>query len=225
MTNRSDKTFVITGASKGLGEALVASIIENTKDLVISISRKLAESQKNYSPSRFQFIECDLSLNGILRNVSSIKNQALQGDIIFLNNASIITPIAHVGEFGERQIEDLISTNIKSPIVLSNFLLGHFKDRKITIINISSGAADKPIKSWSLYCSSKASIKMFFDVLKEEYPNFRFESVDPGVIDTDMQSHIRDSKFERVSDFVDLKNRNELKSPREVADKIILGLI
>lgn len=219
------KTFIITGTNKGLGEAMVAAIMENSDDLVIAISRRLSENQMKYDNKRFLFVECDLSLQNINEKMQIIRDSVPSEEIVFINNASLIAPISKVGEFEECQIEELISVNVKAPIVISNFLLKNFQSKRITIINISSGAAERPIKSWSLYCSSKASLKMFFEVMKSENPKHTFHNIDPGIMDTDMQFEIRNSEFEGSREFIDFKNGGVLKSPHEVAKRIIFELI
>jgi benzil reductase ((S)-benzoin forming) len=49
------KVFIITGANRGLGEALVDLLIEGEDNFIISISRRLSEAQRNYSKEKFHF--------------------------------------------------------------------------------------------------------------------------------------------------------------------------
>jgi NAD(P)-dependent dehydrogenase (short-subunit alcohol dehydrogenase family) len=61
------------------------------------------------------------------------------------------------------------------------------------IILVSSLAAVDPIQGWASYCLSKAALNMLSSLLALEYPNIRTLSVDPGVMDTNMQAQIRET--------------------------------
>ena len=184
------KIVVITGANRGLGKAFVDVLIKDEDCLVISISRSLSEEQKVYSSKNFQFIKVDLSDNNVGKKITVLKDLIGGEPVYFINNASIIEPIVKIEDLEEVAIDKTISVNIKSTMLITKFLLGHFNDNKLTFVNISSGAANQAISNWSLYCSSKAFIKMFFNVAESEYKQHRFFNIDPGVMDTSMQKSI-----------------------------------
>lgn len=221
LNNKFAKTIVITGTNRGLGKDLVSLLIKDTSNNVVALSRKLTTEQTKYDPKRFTFIKIDLSNKNELNNSLALNEIIKTDEIVFINNASLINPISKVGTYSNEQISEIINVNIYSPMVIANYLLNMFIDKKITMINISSGAALKPIASWSLYCSTKATINMFFEVMKLEYTNHVFHNFDPGVMDTDMQEKIRDSKFDTVNDFIQFKKNDLLKSPYKVASNII----
>ena len=56
------KTFIITGANRGLGEAFVDVLMKRKDCFVISISRSITEKQQNYSLENFYFLEVFLLL-------------------------------------------------------------------------------------------------------------------------------------------------------------------
>jgi benzil reductase ((S)-benzoin forming) len=105
--------------------------------------------------------------------------------------------------------------------VIVNFLLKNFSNNLLSFVNISSGAANRAINSWSLYCSSKAFIKMFFEVAECEYQQHKFFNIDPGVMDTQMQKSIRSTDFPDVSSFRNLEEEGKLKLPIDVAIEIL----
>jgi NAD(P)-dependent dehydrogenase (short-subunit alcohol dehydrogenase family) len=61
------------------------------------------------------------------------------------------------------------------------------------IVNVSSGAAARPIPGWSAYCAAKAGLDMFTQVvaLEVQDSNIRVNALYPGLVDTDMQADIR----------------------------------
>ncbi|TPV35968.1 SDR family NAD(P)-dependent oxidoreductase [Paucihalobacter ruber] len=219
------KIFIITGANRGLGSAFVNVLMEDQNNFVISISRSVNEVQKTYAESNFYFLNIDLSQNSIDKKITILKKLINTEAIYFINNASIIKPISKIEDLDETNIDHTLSVNVKSTILITKYLLQHFNQNKLSFINISSGAANRPISHWSLYCSSKAFIKMFFNVAETEYPKHRFFNIDPGVMDTNMQENIRESNFPEVSNFKNLKVDGKLKSPKEVAIEILNTVI
>jgi NAD(P)-dependent dehydrogenase (short-subunit alcohol dehydrogenase family) len=68
-----------------------------------------------------------------------------------------------------------------------------------TIINVSSGAAYRPLEGWSSYCAGKAGLAMLTRSLVLETSGVRIFGFSPGTIDTDMQVKIRASGLNQVS--------------------------
>jgi benzil reductase ((S)-benzoin forming) len=221
MSLKNKKSFIITGTTRGLGQSLESLIMKKSNNQLISISRKSNANQLGYDRSRFSLIKIDLSKKINYLKLSQLKSIIDSDEIVYINNASLINPISRTGNFKQEQIEEVISVNTSSTIVICNFLLKEFHNKKITMINISSGAATKPISNWSLYCSTKAATKIFFEVLKIEHPEYDIYNIDPGVMDTDMQAKIRESEFERVNEFIEFKKQGVLKSTDEVAKSIL----
>lgn len=215
------KTFVITGANRGLGEAFVDALMKEEDCFVISISRSRSEAQKEYPVKRFFFLQIDLSENSIGDKIKVLKDVIGNEAIYFINNASIIEPIAKISEIQEAAIDKTISVNIKATIMLTQYFLKNFNTNTLTFVNISSGAANSAIPNWSLYCLSKASIQMFFKVAETEYQQHRFFNIDPGVMDTGMQKSIRESDFPDVDNFKELEKEGQLKAPIMVAKDIL----
>ena len=219
------KIFIISGANRGLGKAFLDVLLKNEDCFVISISRRMSKEQQNYSSRDFYFLEVDFSKNDVKEKITTLKEIINEEDIYFLNNASIINPITKIENLNEEEIDKTISVNIKSTILITKYLLKNFNTNTLTFVNISSGASKMAISNWSLYCSSKAYIKMFFNVAKGEYLQHRFFNIDPGVMDTDMQKSIRKSDFPDLSNFKELQEKGDLKLPIDVAKEILNTIV
>lgn len=215
------KTIIVTGANRGLGEAFVDVLMEDPDCFIISISRRLSEAQKSYSLERFYFLEVDLSTKHVGEKITPLKTRIGREPVYFINNASIIEPVVKIEDLGEAAMDKTLAVNVKSTMLITQYLLGNFAGNPLTFVNISSGAANRPIGHWSLYCSSKAFIQMFFQVAEREYGQHRFFNIDPGVMDTGMQQHLRESDFPDVENFKALETKGQLKSPMDVAREIL----
>ena len=95
---------------------------------------------------------------------------------------------------------------------------------KKLVLNISSGAANKPIECWSTYCATKSALDSLTEVIvKEKHKNLRALSIYPGVVDTNMQEKIRASNpkhFPLHENFLKYYLKKELVSTQSVALKL-----
>lgn len=224
------KLIIITGINRGLGEAFFNLLISKKDCLIVGVSRKITQVQKELlEKEKFVFIQLDLSNlknPSIALNIESYLGNVTE--VIYINNAATIHPINKIGSFKDNEIQNLMQLNTISPLLITNYLFQVASDKKMTVINISSGAADLPIVGWSLYCASKAANEMFYKTLEaqeKENENVKVVNIDPGVMNSGMQKLIRDTDeyiFPRVKDFIKLKEEHKLLSTSEVAKRIIV---
>lgn len=147
-----------------------------------------------------------------------------------VNNAGTLAPIGPAWSKPTTDVLHNIAVNFTSPILIIQELVRHFRrapGRKL-IVNISSGAALKGYAGWSLYCASKAGLDSFFRALAVEERSqanpFTAITIDPGVIDTDMQTQIRAASaedFPEVARFIRRKEAGGLLPAHRVAEAIV----
>jgi len=212
--------YIITGTSSGIGKALAHFYLERGNK-VIGISRSNSIIDDN-----FTHVECDLSDKHQLHDISLLDFVSKEDyPIRLINNAGIIGDIKRTHELTLTHYVDMSMVNLVAPQFLCSYVLSSFGFENVdTIINISSGAGQRPIPSWGSYCATKAAIDMFAETLNQEIKELgkstKVFNVAPGVVDTNMQVSIRNSgakNFSSHQNFVDLKDNNELRSPEEVA--------
>lgn len=209
----------ITGVSKGLGKALAEHYLSKGTN-VIGIGRSGTLSHPNFS-----FITCDLENPSL---IEKLKLPEFQSEVILINNAGIIGVGKRISEQLENDIIPVITTNTISPMLLCGKFLSEVPEKtSLTIVNISSGAAKRPIPSWASYCASKAALDLFSETIyleeQERGRDTKVYSISPGVINTAMQEKIRsfpEDSFSSVNIFKELKQSGQLQSPEETARKI-----
>jgi benzil reductase ((S)-benzoin forming) len=208
------RLIVLTGFSSGLGLALHDTLLEKCQnDKLIFLGRKLKDKNNNAEYFQIDFFDKRYKwLDGIV-----LDND--WDEIIFINNAGIIAPIGKLSELDFEEFEKNVYVNYLSPIKLI-FYLSRLAN-KIKILNISSGAADKPVNCWASYNSTKAATKTFFNTIGLEN-NTSVINIDPGVIDTNMQREIRNKskQYKNLQYFVELNNNKMLRKPSDVANEI-----
>lgn len=225
---------IITGASRGLGEAIAKQLIYKQVN-VVSVARSDNEDLNSLAEEqgiKYLHVNCDLSkTEEIEKGLAQIKEEVFHEDthyVYLVNNAGIIEPIETVGQFEGGAVEKHFQVNVTAPILMTNGCLQEANKRKVPmgIINITSGAAEKTIHGWSTYSSAKAAINKFTETLafEQEGSNHLILAYSPGVIDTDMQGEIRSSSkdaFADVDKFKQLKEEGALRSPEEVASVLM----
>ena len=124
------------------------------------------------------------------------------------------------------EVEVSVYGNVIRNYLLINEAVNYCKTNavKLRMINLDSGAADHPLMGWSNYCASKAFMNSLLSVVAYENPDYQIVSVDPGVMDTNMQAEIRKTKqevFEQVDTFIKYQKNGMLKAPEAVARQIV----
>ncbi|MCF6239768.1 MAG: SDR family NAD(P)-dependent oxidoreductase [Bacteroidales bacterium] len=220
--------YYVTGTGKGIGKALALHLLQNEENYVIGLSR--TNVIKN---ERFEFIPINLKNFDEVKKFQFIDIQDAD-KIVLINNAGIIGHINHVGAIDNNSIYETFMVNSIAPAVLMNNFIKAYQKQKIEkiVLTVSSGAGRHAIESWAAYCASKSAIDMFSWVADEEqklskndYP-VKIFSVAPGIVDTQMQTQIRNtdkSDFSGVDKFIEYKNKNMLNSPEKTAE--LLGQI
>lgn len=210
----------ITGVSGGLGKALVQSFLSRGYN-VVGIGRR-----NTISHPLFSFIKCDLS---DIEAVCKLRFEADLEGCILVNNAGVVGPLKRISDQSSSEIMEVMTVNTLTPMLLCNqFLTQISPGVKAVILNISSGAANRPIPSWAAYCASKIALDRFSEtLLLEELEKGRqisVYSIAPGVVDTDMQNQIRSADpedFSSLETFKELHRNRDLQDPTIVSEKLV----
>ena len=216
--------YFITGTSKGLGKAITEQLLKDENNFVFGYSRNNVITHKNYYHKLID-----------LNNLEALKKIQLPvlnnpEKVVLLNNAGIVGDINHVGAMNNDQIIACYNINLIAPAIFTNNFVSSYKKlpNEKLIVNISSGAGKSAIDGWSTYCSAKAGIDMFSKVLAEEInidnTTIKVLSLAPGIIDTGMQTQIRNAKqtgFSNIDRFIEYKQNGDLASAEETAKKVI----
>jgi len=230
------KYYIITGTSRGLGEAISKKLIKKGNHL-FCISRNKNSQLINLANNNnvpLEYICADLLDVNRIREMMEriflqINNQEVES-IVLINNAAKVTPIRPIEFCSDNEIIENIQLNLTAPIILtSSFIsLASSINTDKRIINISSGAGKKPYFGWSNYCSTKAGVDLFtrcvgVEQADKDYP-VKTISFAPGIIDTEMQSEIRATNMEYFKDlerFISFKEEGKLLSPDEVSEYVL----
>jgi 3-oxoacyl-[acyl-carrier protein] reductase len=206
MSSLAGKVILVTGASRGIGAAAAAALAREGANVVLTArdgERLAAEARAITEAGGLADAKpCDVSdFAAVEKLVSELEARFGHVDAL-INNAGVIEPIASVAESDPAIWARNIEINLVGAYNPIRALLPRMvKAGGGTIVNVSSGAAIRPLEGWSAYCAGKAGLAMLTRSIILENPNngIRVFGFQPGTTDTDMQVLIRASGINMVS--------------------------
>ena len=189
--NLENKVALITGASKGIGEAVAILYASHGAKVVIN-SRKQEELDKVTAKIKSAGGDC-LALAGNTSEAPSLKmlvDKTLEkygGIDIVVNNAASNPAFGTVVQTEEWAYDKIMDVNVKAPFELSKLAYPHMKLRGGgSVINLSSIAGDTPDPGLGIYSVSKAALNMLTKVMAKEWgpDQIRVNAICPGLIKT-----------------------------------------
>lgn len=232
-TNKSLRpTVILSGPTRGLGYALFDRLLsEGYPTVAIGRNLERIAAIAKGALGFVELVEFDLGVDPEnLLDLVDVEHGIVSADatnpLVFISNASTINPIGRATELTYSGLDYSMRINCVAPLMIGNLLtkIAQEQGRRLLIMNISSGAANRPICGWQAYCSSKSAYKMGLDVLAAENSHVRAVHFDPGVMDTSMQEIIRTQNVEdmpEVDVFRSYHEKGVLKDPADVANDVV----
>lgn len=220
----TQKTILITGGAKRVGAEIARYLHQNNHNIIIHYNNSYQEALKLSQELNFirensvKIIQGDL-LDTV--RLSEIMQKAIDcfGKIdALINNASsfFATPI---GSITENHWHDLIGSNLKAPLFLSQLASPFLKESKGCIINIVDIHADRPMHKYVVYSIAKAGLVGLTKSLAIELaPEIRVNGVAPGaILWPNENQHFNHQEKDKIIDHSLLKREGQ---PLDIAKTI-----
>lgn len=221
------RAIIITGASRGLGFELLDLLIA-ADARPIALGRRLHPGHETaVAKNACIFVAADFSALPSLDQIDLASALPQTADeIVLISNAGVVEPIGTLGVVDAASLAAAFAVNALAPAILARKLLAtaDVLGARLRILNISTGAARRPLPGLAAYCASKGAAMMILDCLAEERSDVAIEHIDPGVLDTDMQSVLRgadDLALPERQTFLKFETEGKLRHPRDVAREIL----
>jgi len=179
---------IITGAARRVGAEIACTLHAAGARVVLHHRASAAEAAALATALNAQREKSALALRHDLRDVAGLGAMIeavlahfgrLDG---LVNNASSFFPTP-VGTIDEAMWDDLIGSNLKGPLFLSQAAAPHLAKAGGCIVNITDIHAERPLKNYPLYCAAKAGLLGLTRALALELgPAVRVNAVAPGAI-------------------------------------------
>jgi NAD(P)-dependent dehydrogenase (short-subunit alcohol dehydrogenase family) len=196
-----NKIIVITGATRGLGRALVPVFVAGGHT-VIGCGRSekhLAQLRASYAaPHAFDAI--DVTDRDAVQHWADQSIAKLGSPDLLINNAAIMNRPASLWEVDPGEFDSLIDVNVKGIFhVIRAFAPSMISRGRGVIVNLSSGWGRSTSPQVAPYCASKYAVEGLTLALAQELPQgMAAIALNPGVIDTDM---LRQAFADSASDY------------------------
>jgi NAD(P)-dependent dehydrogenase (short-subunit alcohol dehydrogenase family) len=187
------KVVVITGASRGLGRALVLACAKEGANLVVNSRnedslRPVAEEAEE-AGAEVLAIPADVSVETDVENLADGTIQRFGRVDVLVNNAGLLGPRVPIEEYPEDEWRRVLDANLTAPFLLSRALIPHMSEGG-SIINVTSGVSIEGRAEWGAYSVSKFGVEGLTQILAAELEDrgIRVNSVDPGGMRTEMRA-------------------------------------
>jgi len=224
---------IVTGASRGIGLGVARALLTESNAIVGAISRskptELAQLEQAHEGS-LEVYQCDIANEAALTDVFSsfIKtHNRLDGLVL---NAGVLEPLGPIADdtISLAAWKSHFDVNFFSLIPALRTSLPALRLTQGTVVFVSSGAAVGGLAGWGPYSASKAALNSLCRTIANEEPDITAIALRPGLVDTNMQSLLRNSPDKMTQGdhqhFVKAHTGGSLVSP-DASGRLIASLV
>ncbi|MDC1137191.1 3-oxoacyl-ACP reductase FabG [Candidatus Pelagibacter sp.] len=221
MTNLEKKNIIVTGASGGIGNAIIKKLSEAGANILASGTRieKLEELKKNFES--IKILKFDISQSDKIEEFIENATSELGGSLDCIVNNAGITQDNLAIRMSLDEWQKVININLTSTFLMSKFAIKKMlKNKSGKIVNITSVVGHTGNLGQANYTASKAGIVAMSKSLAIEYAkkNININCISPGFIKTAMTDKI-DEKFKDV--IVSKIPSARLGEPDDIANAVL----
>ena len=205
------KNVIVTGGSRGIGKCIVENLAREGNNVILNYNKSEKQARKIQNELKeegilIEIYKADVSKREEVKKLVNFAIEKWESIDVLINNAGI-AKLQMFQDVTENDWDEIINTNLKSAFYMSQEVLPNMLHKKSgCIINISSIWGMVGASCETVYSVSKAGMDALTKSLAKELgpSNIRVNSIAPGVIDTEMNSHI-DEKIKK-----EIKNQTPL---------------
>ena len=223
MYNIKEKVIIVTGAGNGIGKEIVKLLYKEGAYVIVTdikyddVKKCIKEIDNNIIglkldvTSEDDWIQC---IGAIIKKYNKID--------VLINNAGIVGKDLKLHENTIEDWNKVIEINLTGPFLgIKHVIPIMMKNKKGSIINISSVSGMIGLKNRSAYCSSKGGLRLLTKSAAIEYSkyNIRVNSLHPGYIETQsLKDNIDNNTLNHLKEITPL---SRLGTPEEVAKSVL----
>ncbi len=196
--NLRGRTFILTGASRGIGRQLANDLAKEGASLVLSARTEvlLKQVEQEVRARGVQAV-------GVVGNAAEdetvqklVKAAKVIGNFVgFIHNAGVLNPGPLVYEIGEGEFREVLEANLLAGYQLARYAYPDLKRQgEAVAVFIGSGLAERNQTGVGAYCVAKAAEEMLARQLAAETPEITCVIYRPGAVETRMQEQAREAQ-------------------------------
>ena len=213
------KTVIVTGASQGIGAAVVKAFLERGYN-VVGTSRNITRSAEVKSSDKLMLVDGDIAQPATAEKVAQTAMSKFGSIDHVVNNAGIFSAKPFTDYTGE-EFRGLVSTNLEGFIFITQLAVKQMLSQGTggSVTTITASLADNPIAGVpaSIAMITKGGLDAITRSLASEYAksNIRFNAVAPGVVDTPLHK-------DNPKDFLkSLNPMGTISDSKDIADAVV----
>jgi NAD(P)-dependent dehydrogenase (short-subunit alcohol dehydrogenase family) len=182
------RTALLTGASRGLGAALLDALVRDGWRVVADArdaGRLAATVAALPRPDRVAAVPGDVADPAHRAALAAALPDRLD---LLVNNASDLgpAPLPALADLPPERFAEILAVDVVAPLALVQAALPALRRAGGVVVDVSSDAAVEAYPGWGGYGAAKAALDRLTAVLAVEHPELRWYALDPGDMDTDM---------------------------------------
>ncbi|MDE3128766.1 MAG: SDR family NAD(P)-dependent oxidoreductase [Gemmatimonadota bacterium] len=229
------KLAIVTGTSSGIGRAVALRLLDHDWD-VIGVARRDAAIRH----ARYRHLALDVGdLTALTatfeRDVAPLVSDPARTRIGLVNNAAVIGRLRTVDATDAAALRTTYAVNVVAPVWLTGFVARHTpRTAALRILDVSSGAAIRPLPGLGEYAGTKAALRMMSMAAAADFQSAPLNgrmtrdaavlSYSPGTVDTPMQVEARGQRpddFPAQTWFQERHDTGGLHAPELPAAEIV----
>jgi pteridine reductase len=186
--NLTGKTALITGAARRVGAAIARALHAAGANVVIHYRSSARDAEALVAefnaarPDSAALRQADLLDMASLPGLSDFAVRTFGALDVLINNASTFYPTP-IGRITPQDWDDLMGSNLKAPLFLSQAAAPALRASRGLILNIVDIHALRPLRDYTVYCAAKAGLHMVTRSLAKELgPEIRVNGISPGPV-------------------------------------------
>ena len=231
--------YILTGASRGMGRAMAEQLLAPGHHLLCISRTADVALQQRADGAGVPLLQWQHDLadgaplaERLARWLRDSDPRAWAGASL-VNNAGMIPPVVPLRDAASADTAHALRVGLEAPMLLTTAFLHATRAWTVPrkVLNISSGLGRRPMASQAGYCTAKAGMDMFTRCAALDEAllphGAKLCALAPGVVDTDMQHHLRSADAAAFPDrarFEGLHTGAQLTSPADAAAQVLAYL-
>jgi 3-oxoacyl-[acyl-carrier protein] reductase len=191
MTDKTSKTAIVTGASRGIGAAIAERLAGDGFAVVINYSGDMKSAEAlarkiEAKGGRALTARADVSDANAVRGMFDAAEAAFGGLDVLINNAGIMK-LAKIADSDDALFDQQIAVNLKGSFNCMREAARRLRDGG-RIVNFSTSVVGTKLETYSVYAATKAAVETMTAILAKELRgrNITVNAVAPGPVATDL---------------------------------------
>lgn len=197
------RTYIITGASRGIGRGAALCLAKSGANIIINYNKNKEAAEQTAREvlslgGECEIFKADVSSFSLAKEMIDFSISRFGKIDGLINNAGIALPISPFDLTEKEDWERVFSVNVFGAFNCTKAILPHMISNKAgSIVNVSSVWGINGGSCEAVYSASKAALIGFTKAMAKELApsGIRVNAVAPGIIKTEMNSHLNESEL------------------------------